>query len=200
MIIGAYIGKLKDAEKAKAENLEKTMDAVAAMSKDKLRVAREIKIKRDIELQRDQILQQKEKTAQALEQVYSVNIIHPKYRGLLPVAMFCEYLETGRCTQLEGAEGAYNLYEQEVRLDKICAKLDVMIEQLDSIRENQYHLYQVLSQTNHTLSKVLAENKLMMHSLDAIQENTELIAYNTYANKVMMGVATDIMIFRELRP
>jgi hypothetical protein len=52
-----------------------------------------------------------------------------------------EYLDSGRCSALEGPDGAYNLYESELRQNYIISKLDTIINQLDMIRENQYYLY-----------------------------------------------------------
>ena len=48
------------------------------------------------------------------DNLYSFGIIYPKYQTLSATASFLEYLECGRCTELAGATGGYNLYEQEI--------------------------------------------------------------------------------------
>ena len=65
-----------------------------------------------------------EKIIRNLVSFYSKNIIYPKYRGLVPIAAFYEYFNSGRCDTLTGHEGAYNIYETEIRMNIIIAKLD----------------------------------------------------------------------------
>lgn len=62
---------------------------------------------------RDQI----SKTKATLQKLYGLNIVYPKYRTIVPVTMFCEYMESGRCEALDGADGAYNKYEEELRME-----------------------------------------------------------------------------------
>jgi hypothetical protein len=76
-----------------------------------------------------------------LDDLYNQNIIFPKYRHFVEVHQMAEYLDSGRCSALEGPDGAYNLYESELRQNYIISKLDTIINQLDMIRENQYYIY-----------------------------------------------------------
>lgn len=46
-----------------------------------------------------------EETKKILEQLYNTNIIFLKYRNIIAISSFYEYLMAGRCTELEGAEG-----------------------------------------------------------------------------------------------
>ena len=43
-----------------------------------------------------------------LDSLYSLDIIHPKYRNMVAVIRILEYFDSGRCTALTGAGGAYN--------------------------------------------------------------------------------------------
>ncbi len=70
------------------------------------------------------------------------------------VASLYEYFDTGRCVALEGANGAYNILETEIRLDRIISKLDVVIRRLDRIIDNQYALYEKISESNRLLSDI----------------------------------------------
>lgn len=50
--------------------------------------------------------------------------VHERYRGLIPVGMFYEYVDTERCDTLAGHGGAYNMYEDDCRAARIEQKLD----------------------------------------------------------------------------
>lgn len=84
--------------------------------------------------------------------------------------MFIEYLDSRRCSELEGPEGAYNIYENEARLNVIITKLDMVIERLDSIRENQYYLYETMSEINK-------KSDVIHRELLKISDNTQMTAF-----------------------
>ncbi len=86
-------------------------------------------------------------TKNILEKYYSKNIIFAKYRSIIPVCMFYEYIISGRCNRLDGHEGAYNLYEQELRMQIITNQLSEIIKRLDVIAENQYTLVTALRES-----------------------------------------------------
>ena len=200
-LIGFVVGfivKLVDKRRNKILDREDKIETLVLIEQDEKRVKQELVIQEKIKAQMRQIKQQRDHVKESLAQLYALNIVHPKYRSLIPITMFCEYMETGRCNSLEGHEGAYNIYEQEVRLDRIATKLDVIIQKLDSIRENQYGLYQLLSQTNSTVSKVLQENQNMMRTLGDIRENTALTAYNSHVAAVNTAAIGDMMVMKEL--
>lgn len=106
-------------------------------------------------------------TLKALMELYSYGIIYGKYRNMVAVSSFCDYLLAGRCETLEGADGAYNLYEQETRSDLILEKLDKVIASLASIQKNQYFIYSEIQASNARLEKI--ENQLVANN--AIQES-----------------------------
>ena len=108
---------------------------------------------------------------------YSNDVIYPKYRNLPALTSFYEYFMTGRCTELTGPHGAYNLYENELRQDMVVNKLSVIAENLEQIRMNQYMLYQQMSAIQENTKVIAAE-------LQAIEGYTiriaELTAMNNY--------------------
>ena len=125
-----------------------------------------------------------------LDKLYSANIIHPKYRNFTAVSSLYEYIDTGRCSQLEGPNGAYNMFENEVRLDHILLKMDDVIEKLDSIRQSQYQLYAAVTEGNRRtaslLESVVQDVKFVSASeseaakqLAGIAASEKVIAYNT---------------------
>lgn len=111
-----------------------------------------------------------EKTKDLLRQYYNLNFIYPKYRGMVPVCTLYEYLESGRCFSLLGHEGAYNLYENELRMNLIIEKLDDIIYRLDDIQANQRMLANEIKRSN-----IMIDN--LCRSVVNIEQNTELTQY-----------------------
>lgn len=110
-----------------------------------------------------------EQSRQTLQELYSANIIFPKYRNLVMLCSLYEYLSSGICNKLEGHEGAYNLLEQEIRIDRIISQLDRVIERLDDIRGNQFTLYSAIQKSNQQFTKILESTEQMVDSLQKIQ-------------------------------
>lgn len=118
-------------------------------------------------------------TKAALRQVYEKDIIYPKYRNFIAVCSLYEYLASGRCSCLEGHEGAYNIYESELRQDLILIKLDVVISQLEDIKKNQFTLYQKMCEINSAVLSISYQMGELLKKTDTIADNTNKIANNT---------------------
>lgn len=114
-----------------------------------------------------------------LRSLYSCGIIYEKYRNPVALSSFYDYLAAGRCESLTGADGAYNIFESEVRLDLIITKLDVVISQLDQIRANQYTLYCEMSKMNKSLDELNRTADSMSDRLRNIEEHQKKISNNT---------------------
>lgn len=91
----------------------------------------------------------------SLNNLYSQNIIYSKYRNIISIASIYEYFESGRCNELEGPNGAYNLYEGEIRTDIIIASLSKIINDLEQIKSNQYALYNQIKSSHDTIFNLL---------------------------------------------
>lgn len=118
-------------------------------------------------------------TKETLDQYYNIGIIYHKYRNFIAVSSFYDYFCSGRCSKLEGHEGAYNIYENERRLDKICDKLDDIIEHLESIERNQYMLFSAIQSCKFTTEKLADFIGNLDNSLQNIENSNEIIAYNS---------------------
>lgn len=144
-----------------------------------------------------------QESKKVLADIYDANIIYPKYRNLPAVSCFLEYLLSGRCTTLEGVNGAYNLYENEARMDRIVTRLDYISTQLDRIQFNQQLLYSAVKQCNQDVNSLMtAVNQtaeLMgrtVTSAGAIEQSQATIAYQakllqremSYHNRMKYGV------------
>lgn len=106
----------------------------------------------------------------ALNEHYAQNVLFPKYRNMVAITTINEYLMSGRCYELEGPNGAYNLYEMELRQNVIVGQLSSIISGLEQIRNNQFSLYQEIVKANATVSDILRE-------VEGVRENARMTAY-----------------------
>lgn len=104
-------------------------------------------------------------TTNILEELYSANIIFDKYRNLAAITMFFEYFSSSRVFELEGKDGAYNLYESELRQNLIINNLNKINDNLEQIKDNQYCMYNELKNINSSLEII---NKNLIEGLTDI--------------------------------
>ena len=133
-----------------------------------------------------------QETQALLARYYDLNIIFPKYRNMVAMTTIYEYFASGRCTELTGPDGAYNLYEAELRQDLIINKLDVIIRQLDQIQQNQYMLYQEMQRTRGVIQDIRKDVKDILENTADIAKSshitalcTQVTAQNTEAIKYL---------------
>lgn len=119
-------------------------------------------------------------TENVLEQMYAANIIFPKYRNIIAVSSFYEYILSGRCDELEGRDGAYNIFENEVRMELIVYKMDEIINKLDEIKEHQYMLYSAMQESNQRINKLSNELDSIVANSQRIEENTQMMEYYSW--------------------
>ena len=122
-------------------------------------------------------------TQSVLENVYSADVIYPKYRNLPALTSIYEYLITGRCEGLTGPHGAYNLYEDEVRKDMVISQLSVVIQNLEQIKQNQYMLYQQVKEIQQTTNSIEYELRQIKGYSIQIASLTALNAYYAALNE-----------------
>lgn len=135
-------------------------------------------------------------TKETLQNLYELNVIFPKYRNLIAISTIYEYFASGRCTELTGANGAYNLYESELRQNLIIGKLENIRNNLEQIKDNQYILYNEMSKANRSIAQINQDVRELLTvansskaSLDiaakcaeATQKNTEALKYLSLVN------------------
>lgn len=164
----------------KLQDYEKRLDTYNILSqKDDLRVQKELKKKSIINQQIIDLQNKKKEISSTLNKLYNLNIIYPKYRNFVAVATFYEYFESGRCVELVGHAGAYNRYEDEIRLNVIISKLDDIVNQLESIRGNQYMIYEAISEGNRVANEIYKLSAQNVDNLKQISENTAIASYNS---------------------
>lgn len=168
-IIGFFISAKSESEaRAKNEKIEEANKKATADSALKAKM-----ISEEIEKSKCTLAE----TSDLLNNYYSSGFVYPKYQGLIPVTMFCEYLASGRCDTLTGHEGAYNIYENEIRLNLIIVKLEEVVNKLDQIAENQYMLASMLEQNNRELQSLKSAVATQTAALERIEDNTEVSNY-----------------------
>ena len=121
-----------------------------------------------------------------MSQYYDLDVIYPKYRNLVALTTFIEYLESGRCKSLYGYTGCYNVYEQELRQNTIIGKLDQVLVQLDQIKKVQFATYLAIQQSNaiqsamlNTCNEMLDETRRENAMLEAQAQDNKIIKRNS---------------------
>lgn len=125
----------------------------------------------------DEIYKSLQAAKNTLGQIYSKNVLPQKYRHLTAVATLYEYLETGRCNNINGHGGIYDTYVTDLQQSIIIDNLENINATLNRIEANQHLLYQELQQANKTLSSISS-------SLTEIEKSNAEIAQNTAISAV----------------
>ena len=171
-----YKNDIKEYEKESKEVDEKNANQIILYTKNKAIIDERISnIRKD--------LKDVEKT---MSQYYDVDVIYPKYRNLVALTTFIEYLESGRCKSLYGYTGCYNVYEQELRQNTIIGKLDQVLIQLDQIKKVQFATYLAIQQSNaiqsamlNTCNEMLDETRRENAMLEAQAQDNKIIKRNS---------------------
>ena len=133
-------------------------------------------------------------TEKTLNTYYDLDVIYPKYRNLIAVTTFIEYLESGRCKSLYGYTGCYNVYEQELRQNVIIGKLDQVLARLDQIKKMQFATYLAIQTSNalqsafvNTCTDMLNEQRRANATLEAQAQDTKIVERNS---EIMATIST----------
>lgn len=140
---------------------------------------RELRYQRTLENMLSELGEQVRMLNKTREKAYEAGIVYPKYQGLIPIVMFCEYIESGRCNTLTGHEGAYNIYESDMKYHNIVTRLDRIQSSLDEIRMNQQTLYNVMEEANFRIDNLVKsygeQNSLMQNQNRILQDSSEMM-------------------------
>lgn len=97
--------------------------------------------------------------------------LHPNYQGLVPISIIYGYFDTGRCSQLQGHEGAYNLYEDEKMKGMIIGKLNVVLKQLNQLNRSMIYVGKAIEECNSRLSDLESAGNRMISSVNNMNSN-----------------------------
>lgn len=155
--------------------------------KDQQRVRLENIRKEVLQTELSQMRELNAASKETLKQIYNKDIIFPKYRSMVMICSLYEYVCSGRCTALEGHEGAYNLLEMEIRLDKIVTQLERVIQLLGTIRQNQYMLYSAIQDANRQSAKILESTEQITSQLQSVQTSNQKL-FGGIQTGIQMGI------------
>lgn len=171
----------------------------AKVARDKKRVSQELKFKQEIQRQIAGVQAERQRTKQTLNALYSLSIIHASYRNLVAVSSLFDYLDKGICKRLEGRDGAYAFYEEDLRFQRIESKLDIIIQKLDQIASNQEYLASLIREGNAAMYRIEQQNNAMARTMDSISENAAVAAYNTRCCAESLAIMESISIYRYIK-
>lgn len=146
------------------------------VEQDKERVKRELDLVPTYRNNESLYSQNVRSCQESLNQLYSLDIIFPKYRNFVAIAQIYEYYMSGRCTELEGHEGAYNIFESELRQNVIIAQLNDVLANLEEIRRTQYMIYDAICFANSQLAQIESNTAAIAYNTSVTAENTAIIA------------------------
>lgn len=138
---------------------------------------RKLKIEEELNYLNNQInciKEVKKQTENTLAQFYEKNIIYPKYRDLIAVASFNDYLMSGVCSELEGHEGCYNKYDIEIRLNTIIYKIDEVLDNLDKIEKNQHSLYIEMKNCSSKLENIMEGMSSVVNEIENLRDQNAM--------------------------
>lgn len=150
-----YFRKATEEWKLACDNLGKKKEAIQKTVKESNRLLGDLK-----------------KRHKVLDQAYkhSLNFLYPKYREIVCVCQFTQYLESERCEELGGPNGCYNLFETELRLNLI-------VNLLNDIRDTQVEALGVLKSINDLArsikkdtASISMDTKMMALAMDEIAD------------------------------
>lgn len=133
-----------------------------------------------------------EETRALLEQFYGTTVIYPKYRNLPALTSIYEYFVTGRCEELTGPHGAYNMYEDETRKDTVISQLNTVIDNLEKIKNSQYMLYQQVSSIQQNTASIRGELQQIKGYTLVTAELTLLNAYYARLNALNTSISAQV--------
>lgn len=120
-----------------------------------------------------------------LGKLYAHNIIYPSFRNLIAVYQIREYLKMGVCDGLEGTNGAYAMYMNDVRTARITDSIHELKKSLTSaISGLQGALMQELRTVNGNLT---ALGSSMSRSMEGISQQMQQMQQLQQAGTAQMS-------------
>lgn len=188
LIVGAIIDGITKSKKENECNREYQIQLKEYNRKvelDNQRVQKELVQKRFIREQIEMLEEQYKKTSDNLNKLYDYNIIHSEYQhNIVAISSFYQYFCKGITYSLSfdretGDDGAYKIFENEIRLGIIISKLDDVISKLKDISANQQALYDSITNANKKIQNLTSSvNNMSTRLSSAIDRQTAITEYN----------------------
>lgn len=146
---------------------------------DNERVKKELSQAANLKAMLSELEKKHNESKRILQNCYDNGPLYKDYCNIVALCSIYQYLDSGRCDTLKGHEGAYNIYENERRLDRICTVLDDILANINQIKNYQIQLYGVLQEGNKKLDNLLAESVRQSNAMQRISDQNAIIEYNT---------------------
>ena len=110
---------------------------------------------RVLEEERTNCLKEANAFRYAREKLYENGVLHERFRNISAISQLKEYLEMGIADQLTGADGAYRVYLEDLRTEKIVGSVDELRQSVErgmsQLIKGQKAIYSKLVQINDDL-------------------------------------------------
>jgi len=147
------------------------------VASDKKDYEENLRIADKLEKEQKKLKLKKKEAKLYLSEIYKADIIAPKYRTMTAVLTIYEYFVYERCESLTGHEGAYNLYESELRMGIIINSLSEIMTKLDAIQQNQYMIYNAIKETQSMMDSLSYSMQNMSSDINSISNNSQISSY-----------------------
>lgn len=153
------------------------------------------KVKRLYEAEIQRNAKMLRKGYQTESDLQNVLFVFPKYLDILAVSKIYEYLVTGRVTSLTGANGAYTLYESEMRSSRAPGMSAIMRKTENAARE--FTIYNALSSVSKIMNEIGDKTAAAAEELRTTNNTEACEEYNRTADAFYSLIDEDLKICRE---
>ena len=143
LIHGTY-GLRREKSQAELEARQKAYPDLLRRHQE--RVTQALQRKQALEDALPQLTQQLADSKAARAAHYAQGVLFPKYRTFVLVCSLCELVQSGRCTTLEGPQGAYQQLEAELQAGWILTDWNQILRQGDRLQTRQFLLCTALQE------------------------------------------------------
>lgn len=213
LVLGLFVGPIVSAVSQSKEQKyadEQYYNALRLydqqVEQDNRRMSFELQAKKKINSEINLLFQQIQKTNMYENQLTNLGILDPVYfHDIVATASFYQYFKSKRTFSLgfnpaTGDQGAYNIYEQEKRMNIIIDKLDVVIKKLDQIQRNQAALWACLNEANRKMN--IINNNILKASKEIntnINHQTEIQQYSNECTQAQLDYTNTLLNLNVMR-
>lgn len=213
LVLGLFVGPIVSAVSQSKEQKfadEQYYNALRLydqqVEQDNRRVSFELQAKQKISSEINLLFQQIQKTNMYENRLTNLGVLDPVYfHDIVATASFYQYFKSKRTFSLgfnpaTGDQGAYNIYEQEKRMNIIIDKLDVVIKKLDQIQRNQAALWACLNEANRKMNTI--NNNILKASKEIntnINRQTEIQQYSNECTQAQLDYTNTLLNLNVMR-
>ena len=147
-----------------------------------------------LDRKRKKLMNEQDNISADLDRVYAEGIVHESYQNVDDVSYLFHYIDTGRCFELTGPHGAYNLLATERYRENVESGLRDISSELRHLESRLSVSYSSLSDriNNIELSNQEFHNKFARLSTD-MQQHLDNLSYNMLSYSSELDKLDDIL-------